>query len=55
MIRSQEYFLQFMMHGKKEEKKKECGITIKGMLEQELFCEYILVEENLHKEQAVER
>ena len=25
------------------------------MLEQELFCEYILVEENLHKEQAVER
>ena len=37
MIRSQEYFLQFMMHGKKEEKKKECGIAIKGMLEQELF------------------
>ena len=23
MLRSQEYFLQFMMHGKKEEKKKD--------------------------------
>ena len=40
MIRSQEYFLQFMMHGKKEEKKKKKKkewIAIKGMLEQELF------------------
>lgn len=26
MIRSQEYFLQFMMHGKKEEKKKSVGL-----------------------------
>ena len=40
---------------KEGREEKECGIAIKGMLEQELFCEYILVEENLHKEQAVER
>ena len=40
---------------KEGREEKECGIAIKGMLEQELFCEYMLVEENLHKEQAVER
>ena len=40
---------------KEGREEKECGIAIKGMLEQELFCEYILGEENLHKEQAVER
>ena len=40
---------------KERREEKECGIAIKGMLEQELFCEYILVEENLHKEQSVER
>ena len=40
---------------KEGREEKECGIAIKGMLEQELFCEYILVEENLHKEQSVER
>lgn len=40
---------------KEGREEKECGIAIKGILEQELFCEYMLVEENLHKEQAVER
>ncbi len=55
MIRSQEYFLQFMMHGKKEEKKKECGIAIKGMLEQELFVSTFGGGRIFHKEQAVER
>ena len=34
---------------KEGREEKECGIAIKGMLEQELFCEYMLVEENLHK------
>ena len=30
---------------KEGREEKECGIAIKGMLEQELFCEYMLVEE----------
>ena len=55
MIRLQEYFLQFMMHGKKEEKKKRVWDCNKGNVRTGAFCEYILVEENLHKEQAVER
>lgn len=39
---------------KEGREEKECGIALKGMLEQELFCDYISVEESLHKEQAVE-
>lgn len=37
--------------GKKEE---ECGIALKGMLEQQLFCDYVEVEETEHKAVAVE-
>lgn len=37
--------------GKGEE---ECGIALKGMMEQELFCEYYQVEETERKAQAVE-
>lgn len=34
---------------------KECGIALQGMVEQELFCDYLPVEESIHKEQVVER
>lgn len=37
--------------GKTEE---ECGIALKGMLEQQLFCDYVEVEETEHKAIAVE-
>lgn len=33
----------------------ECGIALKGMLEQELFCDYYQVEETQKKTQAVEQ
>lgn len=33
----------------------ECGIALKGMVEQELFCEYVQVEETEKKALAVER
>lgn len=36
------------------EKETECGIALLGMVEQELFCDYIEVEETEHKAQAVE-
>lgn len=36
-------------------KAAECGIALKGMVEQELFCEYVQVEENEKKALAVER
>lgn len=38
--------------GKREE---ECGIALKGMVEQELFCEYEEVEESQKKALAVDR
>lgn len=35
--------------------RKECGIRLRGHLEQELFCEYTEVEETERKAEAVER
>lgn len=33
----------------------DCTIALRGMVETELFCEYMEVEETVHKAQAVDR
>ena len=38
--------------GKRED---ACGIALKGMVEQELFCDYIEVEESQRKASAVDK
>ncbi len=39
---------------KSRKPEEECGIAIRGFLEQELFCDYVEVEETEHKAIAVE-